>query len=222
MNTKSERNRSPGVLRRLRRSLHRRLLPGSHHSHGPEHSGRGGRGLGVVPTVAGSSVLALLWARGPLSRAGPRASTTATAKTGAVREKVAEPATVDDVDQADVNSDISGDIESVDVQAGDYVYADETLAATDSLQRRCHVVRGIPRPQPRRGPACLGRVRPDSPVRRGGVGDGPAGGHDRPGGRRPSTGRPGDAAGAGPGDLSNRRNRRCPRLNRPWRLTPVH
>ena len=35
--------------------------------------------------------------------------------------------------QADVNSDISGSIETVDVEAGDYVYADETLAATDPL-----------------------------------------------------------------------------------------
>ena len=33
--------------------------------------------------------------------------------------------------QADVNSDLSGSVESLDVQPGDYVYADETLAATD-------------------------------------------------------------------------------------------
>jgi multidrug efflux pump subunit AcrA (membrane-fusion protein) len=55
----------------------------------------------------------------------------ATAKKGTVREKVAEPATVDDVSQADVNSDVSGSIGSVDVGVGDQVYADETLAATD-------------------------------------------------------------------------------------------
>ena len=57
--------------------------------------------------------------------------TIAIAKPGIVKEKVAEPATVDDVSQADVNSDISGDVESLDVEDGDYVYADETLATTD-------------------------------------------------------------------------------------------
>jgi multidrug efflux pump subunit AcrA (membrane-fusion protein) len=57
---------------------------------------------------------------------------TATATKGTVQEKVAELATVDEVSQADVNSDISGDVGMVDVQAGDYVYADETLATTDA------------------------------------------------------------------------------------------
>jgi multidrug efflux pump subunit AcrA (membrane-fusion protein) len=36
------------------------------------------------------------------------------------------------VSQADVNSDISGSIATVDVQPGDYVSADQTLAATDT------------------------------------------------------------------------------------------
>ena len=66
-----------------------------------------------------------------VQQGGSPAYATATAKTGTVQEKVAEPATVDDVSQADVNSDISGSVQSVDVQAGDQVYADETLAATD-------------------------------------------------------------------------------------------
>ena len=58
--------------------------------------------------------------------------TTAVAEPGTVKEKVAEPATLDDVSQADVNSDVSGDVGSLDVSSGDYVYADETLATTDS------------------------------------------------------------------------------------------
>ena len=62
---------------------------------------------------------------------GSPAVTTATAKPGTVKEKVAEPATVADVSQADVNSDISGDVGSLDVRPGDEVYADETLATTD-------------------------------------------------------------------------------------------
>ena len=63
---------------------------------------------------------------------GSPTNATATAKQGNVDEKVAEPATVDDVSQADVNSDVSGDVGTVDVSAGDYVYADETLASTDT------------------------------------------------------------------------------------------
>ena len=92
--------------------------------------GRGGRGLWAALTVAVFCVGAAVgtWAA---QQGGTPASTIVTAKTGAVREKVAEPATLDDVSQADVNSDISGSIDSVDVQPGDYVYADETLAATD-------------------------------------------------------------------------------------------
>ncbi len=91
---------------------------------------RRGRGLRVALAVA---VLCIGVAVGSWAaqQNGSPPLTTATAKPGTVREKVAEPATVDDVDQADVNSDVSGSIDSVDVQDGDYVYADETLAATD-------------------------------------------------------------------------------------------
>lgn len=62
---------------------------------------------------------------------GPPASTTVAAKSGTVREKVATQATIDDVSQADVNSDVSGDIGLLDVGIGDSVYAGETLATTD-------------------------------------------------------------------------------------------
>jgi multidrug efflux pump subunit AcrA (membrane-fusion protein) len=62
---------------------------------------------------------------------GSPASTTAAAKSGTVREMVATQATVDDVSEADVNSDLSGDIGSLDVGIGDEVFADETLAETD-------------------------------------------------------------------------------------------
>jgi multidrug efflux pump subunit AcrA (membrane-fusion protein) len=93
--------------------------------------GRGGRGPWVALTVAVFCVGAAVGTWAAQQGGTPAASTIVTAKTGAVREKVAEPATVDDVSQADVNSDISGNIDSVDVQTGDYVYADETLAATD-------------------------------------------------------------------------------------------
>lgn len=91
---------------------------------------RGGRGVRVALAVAvlGVGAAVGLWA-GQQSGAPPL--TVATAKPGTVKEEVAEPATVDDVDQADVNSDISGDVESLDVEDGDYVYADETLATTD-------------------------------------------------------------------------------------------
>ena len=66
---------------------------------------------------------------------GSPASTTAAAKSGTVREKVATQATVDDVSQADVNSDVSGDIGTLDVGIGDEVFADETLADTSFYQR---------------------------------------------------------------------------------------
>ena len=91
---------------------------------------RSGRGIRVALAVAALGVGAGvgLWA---VQQSGSRPLSTATAKPGSVKEKVAESATVDDVDQADVNSDISGDVESLDVQDGDYVYADETLATTD-------------------------------------------------------------------------------------------
>ena len=61
---------------------------------------------------------------------GSAGYTTAAAKPGTVRETVASQATMDDVSEADVNSDISGDIGSLDVGIGDEVYADETLADT--------------------------------------------------------------------------------------------
>ncbi len=91
---------------------------------------RSGRNLRVALAVA---VVAVgvgvgLWGAQQGDSSPP---TTATAKPGTVKEEVAEPATVDDVDQADVNSDLSGDVESLDVSDGDYVYADETLATTD-------------------------------------------------------------------------------------------
>ena len=91
---------------------------------------RSGRNLRVALAVA---VVAVgvgvgLWGAQQGDSSPP---TTATAKPGTVKEEVAEPATVDDVSQADVNSDLSGDVASLDVQEGDYVYADETLATTD-------------------------------------------------------------------------------------------
>ena len=91
---------------------------------------RSGRGLRVALAVA---VVALgigvgLWGA---QQGGSPPPSTATAKPGTVKEVVAEPATVADVSQADVNSDVSGDVQSLDVQPGDYVYADETLATTD-------------------------------------------------------------------------------------------
>lgn len=94
-------------------------------------SPRGGRGLLAALAVAVLCVGAAVGVWGAQQGESPPYRT-ATAKPGTVREKVAEPATVDDVSQADVNSDISGSIGSVDVQLGDYVYADETLAATDT------------------------------------------------------------------------------------------
>src|ERR1700733_14723677 len=91
---------------------------------------RSGRGLPVALAVA---VVAIgvgvgLWGAQQGNSPPP---TAAAAKPGTVKEEVAEPATVDDVSQADVNSDLSGDVESLDVQDGDCVYADETLATTD-------------------------------------------------------------------------------------------
>ncbi len=91
---------------------------------------RSGRGLRVALAVA---VVALgigvgLWGA---EQGGSPPPTTATAKPGTVKEEVAEPAIVEDVSQADVNSDVSGDVQSLDVRPGDYVYADETLATTD-------------------------------------------------------------------------------------------
>lgn len=92
---------------------------------------RSPRGARVALTVAvlGVGVGVGVWAVG--QGGSPAGATTATAKPGTVKEKVAEPATIDDVDQADVNSDISGDVESLYVEDGDYVYADETLATMD-------------------------------------------------------------------------------------------
>ena len=91
---------------------------------------RSGRGLRIALVVAvlGVGVGVGLWGA---QQGGSPPVKTATAKPGTVKEEVAEPATVDEVDQADVNSDISGDVESLDVADGDYVYADETLATTD-------------------------------------------------------------------------------------------
>ena len=116
---------------------------------------RSGRGLRVALAVA---VVALgvgvgLWGA---QQGGSPPPSTATAKPGTVKEEVTEPATVDDVDQADVNSDVSGDVESLDVQDGDYVYADETLATTDPYSDNAALVRGLRGAQPRRDPACFG------------------------------------------------------------------
>ena len=98
----------------------------------PLSSLRRGQGVRVILAVAvlGVGVGVGLWAVGQ-SGPPPAPVAVATAKPGTVKEKVAEPATVDDVSQADVNSDISGDVESLDVQPGEEVYADETLATTD-------------------------------------------------------------------------------------------
>ena len=90
----------------------------------------GDRGIRTVLAVAVLCVGAAVAVWGAQQDGSP-STTTAVAKPGTVNEKVAEPATLDDVSQADVNSDISGDVQSLDVSAGDYVYADETLAATD-------------------------------------------------------------------------------------------
>ncbi len=91
---------------------------------------RSDRGVRVALAVAvlGAGAAVGLWA---VQQSEVPPLTVATAKPGTVKEKVAEPATVDDVSQADVNSDLSGSVESLDVQPGDAVYADETLAATD-------------------------------------------------------------------------------------------
>ncbi len=70
-----------------------------------------------------------IWAA---QQGGSPTRTTATAKKGNVEENVTEPATVDDVSQADENFDVSGDVGTVDVTADEYVYADETLAEMDS------------------------------------------------------------------------------------------
>jgi len=91
---------------------------------------RSAQGVRVIlaAAVLGVGAAVGFWAA---QQSGAPPLTVATAKPGTVKEKVAEPATVDDVSQADVNSDISGDVASLDVQPGDEVYADETLAATD-------------------------------------------------------------------------------------------
>ena len=96
----------------------------------PPSSPRNARGIRVALAVAVLGVGAAVGFWG-VRQSGSPAVTTAIAKPGTVKEKVAEPATVADVNQADVNSDISGDVESLDVQPGDEVYADETLATTD-------------------------------------------------------------------------------------------
>ena len=94
-------------------------------------SPRSGRGIRVALTavVLGVGVGVGVWAVG--QGGSPAGATTAIAKPATVKEKVAETATVADVSQADVNSDISGDVGSLDVQPGEEVYADETLATTD-------------------------------------------------------------------------------------------
>lgn len=95
---------------------------------------RRGWALGAALAIAVLCVGAAVGTWAAQQGGSPTSTTaTATAKTGTVREMVAEPAKVDDVDQADVNSDVFGDIGSVDVQDGDYVYADETLAGMDSF-----------------------------------------------------------------------------------------
>ena len=96
----------------------------------PPSSPRSGRDIRVALAVAVVGVGAAVGVWGA-QQSGSPAVTTAIAKPGTVKETVAEPATVADVNQADVNSDISGDVESLDVQPGDEVYADETLATTD-------------------------------------------------------------------------------------------
>jgi multidrug efflux pump subunit AcrA (membrane-fusion protein) len=92
---------------------------------------RSGRGVRVSLTVAvlGVGVGVGVWAVG--QGGSPAGATTAIAKPGTVKETVAEPASVADVSQADVNSDTSGDVGSLDVAPGEEVYADETLATTD-------------------------------------------------------------------------------------------
>jgi trimeric autotransporter adhesin len=96
----------------------------------PLSSLRSGQGVRAVLAVVvlGVGVGVGLWGA---QQSGTPPLRVATAGPGTVKEKVAEPATVDDVSQADVNSDISGDVESLDVQPGEEVYADETLATTD-------------------------------------------------------------------------------------------
>ena len=92
---------------------------------------RSSRGIRVALAVAVVCVGVGVGVWGAQQGGSPPAIT-ATAEPGTVKEKVAEPATLDDVSQADVNSDVSGDVGSLDVSSGDYVYADETLASTDS------------------------------------------------------------------------------------------
>ena len=93
---------------------------------------RSSRGVRIALAVAVVCVGVAVGVWGAQQGASSPPVTTATAKPGTVKEKVAEPATLDDVSQADVNSDVSGDVGSLDVSSGDYVYADETLATTDS------------------------------------------------------------------------------------------
>ena len=93
-------------------------------------------------------------------QSGPPTHRTATAKQGNVEKKVTEPATVDDVSQADENFDVSGDVSSVDVSEGDYVYADETVARMDTYSADTYMYEDSLYLADERARARLGRVLP--------------------------------------------------------------